>query len=85
VVRSREPLWNPGEREEILAVTMAIPDRGAPHAQPVLLAHPPGGLAITLAWALVMTGHLVGHRAGVIPVFFCTLMWAFEPAFPEGH
>jgi cytochrome c oxidase subunit I len=83
-VQSREPLWNPGEREQILAVTMGEakeePHMPNPSFWPICLAG-----AITLAWALVMTGIWWVIALGIIPVFFCTVMWAFEPAFPEGH
>ncbi|TVP58229.1 MAG: cytochrome c oxidase subunit I [Gemmatimonadales bacterium] len=83
-VRSREPLWNDGEREEILAVTMGEateePHMPNPSYWPILLA-----ASITLAWALVMTGVWWVIALGIIPVFFCTLMWGLEPAFPEDH
>jgi cytochrome c oxidase subunit 1 len=84
VIRSREPLWNDGEREEVLAVTMLEPETEpvmpVPSYWPILLA-----LSITVAWGLVMTGIWWVIVLGILPVFFCTLMWAFEPAFPEGH
>lgn len=83
-VQSREPLWNDAERESILAVTMIEPAQEPlmpnPSFWPILLA-----ASITLAWALVMTGIWWVIVLGFLPVFFCTLMWAFEPAFPEGH
>ncbi len=83
-VQSREPLWNAGEREQILAVTMGEakeePHMPNPSYWPILLA-----ASITLAWALVMTGVWWIIALGIIPVFFCTLMWGLEPAFPEGH
>ena len=84
VVRSREPLWNDGEREEILAVTMGEateePHMPNPSFWPIVLA-----ASITLAWALVMTGVWWVIALGIIPVFFSTLMWGLEPAFPEDH
>jgi len=83
-VRSREPLWNADERREVEAATMSHPDAEPvmpnPSYWPFLLAG-----AVTLAWGLVMTGIWWVIALGVIPVFFCTLKWAFEPAFPEGH
>ena len=83
-VQSREPLWHDGEREQILAVTMGEakeePHMPNPSYWPILLA-----ASITLAWALVMTGIWWVIAMGIIPVFFCTLMWGLEPAFPEGH
>jgi cytochrome c oxidase subunit I len=65
-VQSREPLWNDGERESILAVTMGEAGDGAPHAESLLLAHPARG-AITLAWALVMTGIWWVILLGLVP------------------
>jgi cytochrome c oxidase subunit I len=83
-VLSREPLWNDAERESILAATMVEPAEEPlmpnPSFWPILLAG-----SITLAWALVMTGIWWVIVLGIVPVFFCTLMWALEPAFPEGH
>ncbi len=84
LVRSREPLWNEKEREEIMAVTLGHaetePHMPNPSFWPILLA-----LSITVAWALVMTGVWWIIVLGIIPVFLCTLMWGLEPAFPEGH
>jgi hypothetical protein len=51
-----------------------------PSYWPVLLAG-----AITLAWALVMTGVWWIIALGLVGVFLCTLMWGLEPAFPEEH
>ena len=83
-VRSREPLWNKGEREEILAATMPDPQEEPimpnPSYWPIVLA-----AAITLSWALVMTGIWWVIALGILPVILATFMWAFEPAFPEGH
>jgi cytochrome c oxidase subunit 1 len=83
-VQSREPLWNDGERESILAVTLGEattePHMPNPSFWPILLAG-----AITLAWALVMTGIWWVILLGLVPVFICTLMWGLEPAFPEEH
>jgi cytochrome c oxidase subunit I len=83
-VHSREPLWNESERKAVEAVTMTEPDTEPvmpnPSYWPILLA-----ASITLAWALVMTGTWWVIALGVLPVMFCVFMWAFEPAFPEGH
>jgi cytochrome c oxidase subunit I len=83
-VRTREPLWGASEREEILKATMIEPEQEPvmpnPSYWPILLA-----AAITLAWALVMTGTWWVIALGTLPVFFCVFKWAFEPAFPEGH
>ncbi|TVP76840.1 MAG: cytochrome c oxidase subunit I [Gemmatimonadales bacterium] len=82
-VQSREPLWNDGERESIQAVTMkeveTEPVMPNPSFWPIVLA-----FSITLSWALVMTGIWWVIALGIIPVFVSTLMWALEPAFPEG-
>jgi cytochrome c oxidase subunit I len=83
-IRSREPLWNEAERAEVTAATMAVPKREPvmpnPSYWPILLA-----AAITLSWALVMTGIWWVIALGTLPVLFCVFKWAFEPAFPEGH
>ncbi|MEX2529154.1 MAG: cytochrome c oxidase subunit I [Gemmatimonadota bacterium] len=83
-IRSREPLWNASEREEVLAATMQELDEEPvmpnPSYWPVLLA-----AAITLAWALVMTGIWWVILLGTLPVLLCVFKWAFEPPFPEGH
>ncbi|MEX1256464.1 MAG: cytochrome c oxidase subunit I [Gemmatimonadota bacterium] len=83
-VKSREPLWNEEERREIEAVTMKEggpePVMPSPSFWPLLLA-----AAVTLAWGLVMTGTWWIIVLGVLPVAFCLFMWAFEPAFPDGH
>ncbi len=83
-VRSREPLWHKQERDEILAVTMPDPEEEPlmpnPSYWPIVLA-----AAITLSWALVMTGIWWVIALGILPVILATFMWAFEPAFPEGH
>jgi hypothetical protein len=51
-----------------------------PSWKPICLA-----AAITVAWALVMTGIWWVIILGMLPVIFFTFLWAFEPAFPEGH
>jgi cytochrome c oxidase subunit 1 len=83
-VRSREPLWNPEERRAIEAVTMgsASPEPVMPNPSywPILLAG-----SITLAWGMVLTGTWWLIVLGLLPVVLCVFMWAFEPAFPEGH
>jgi len=83
-IRSREPMWNAEERRDIEALTMVDPVEEPvmpnPSYWPILLA-----AAITVAWALVMTGVWWIMALGLIPVLVCVFMWAFEPAFPEGH
>jgi cytochrome c oxidase subunit I len=83
-IHSREPLWNERERAAIEAVTMVEPEHEPvmpnPSWKPICLA-----AAITVAWALVMTGIWWVIILGMLPVIFFTFLWAFEPAFPEGH
>ena len=83
-VQSREPLWNDGEREAILAVTMEEPETEPvmpnPSYWPILLA-----ASITLIWALVMTGIWWVIALAILPVIYCVFKWGMEPAFPEGH
>jgi cytochrome c oxidase subunit I len=79
-VRSRDPLWDPQQRKEIEAVTLATPAR-EPHMPnpsywPMLLA-----ASSALTWILLHTHTWWAPLIGVALVFFCTLKWAFEPAF----
>jgi len=83
-IHSREPLWNEREKAAIEAVTMVEPEHEPlmpnPSWKPICLA-----AAITVSWALVMTGIWWVIILGMLPVIFFTFLWAFEPAFPEGH
>ena len=79
-VRSRDPLWYADQKREIEAVTMATPER-EPHMPnpsywPLLLA-----ASASLTWILLHFHIWWVPLIGVALVFFCTLKWAFEPAF----
>ena len=79
-VRSRDPLWYADQKREIEAVTMATPER-EPHMPnpsywPLLLA-----ASTALTWILLHFHIWWVPLIGVALVLFCTLKWAFEPAF----
>jgi cytochrome c oxidase subunit 1 len=79
-IRSREPLWDEGERREVEAVTLQEPaqepEMPSPSFWPFVLA---AGVAAT--WILVMTGiwwmPLIGLGLTAVAIFG----WAFQPAF----
>jgi len=79
-VRSREPLWDDEEREEVEAVTLADPVHEplmpSPSFWPVVVA-----LGVALTWILLMTHiwwmPLLGLAFTAVAVFG----WAFQPAF----
>jgi heme/copper-type cytochrome/quinol oxidase subunit 1 len=79
-VRSREPLWDDQERDEVERVTLSEPEREpempSPSFWPVFTA-----LGVVATWALIMTGiwwmPLVGLALTALGIF----SWAFQPAF----
>ncbi len=79
-VRSREPLWNEMERQEVEAKTMAEPAHEphmpAPSFWPMLTAF---GAAAT--WVLIITGIWWVPLLGLAFTGFCVFKWAFQPAF----
>jgi len=79
-VRSREPLWDDGERKEVEAVTMVDPEQEpvmpSPSFWPIVVAF---GAALT--WALVMTHVWWAPLAGLAVTAFGAFRWAFQPAF----
>jgi cytochrome c oxidase subunit 1 len=79
-VRSREPLWDDTEREEVEAMTMAEPEQEpempSPSFWPFVLA-----FGITLTWVLVMTGIWWMPFIGLGVTAYAIFSWAFQPAF----
>jgi cytochrome c oxidase subunit 1 len=79
-VRSREPLWEEGERREVERATMKEPDEEpqmpSPSFWPFLVA-----LGIASTWALVMTGIWWVPLVGLAFTAFGVFSWAFQPAF----
>jgi cytochrome c oxidase subunit 1 len=80
VVRSREPLWDEGERRAVEAATMkdvgAEPQMPSPSFWPVVTA-----LCIALTWTLVMTHVWWVPLLGLAATAFSVFKWAFQPAF----
>jgi len=79
-IRSREPLWHEDEKREVEAATLSHPER-EPHMPnpsfwPICLA-----FSIALTWILLHTHTWYWPLLGVVAVTFCTMKWAFEPAF----
>jgi len=79
-VRSREPLWDEAERQEVEAVTMVEPEdepeMPAPSFWPMVVA-----FGIALSWGLLMTGVWWAPLGGLAVVAFGVFSWAFQPAF----
>ena len=79
-VRSREPLWNETERQEVEAKTMAEPAHEphmpSPSFWPMLTA-----FGAAASWVLVITGIWWVPLLGLAFTAFCVFSWAFQPAF----
>ena len=79
-VKRREPLWKDGDREELLASTMSIPDHEPkmPNGSfwPIVVA---AGTAGT--WILVMTGKWWAPLIGLLVTLVGVFCWAFEDPF----
>jgi cytochrome c oxidase subunit 1 len=79
-VRSRDPLWNEREREEIAKQTLVEPDEEpempSPSFWPFLLA-----LGVALTWGLLMTKIWWVPLLGMAFTAFAVYGWAFQPAF----
>jgi cytochrome c oxidase subunit 1 len=79
-VRSREPLWNEVERQEVEAKTMGEPAHEphmpSPSFWPMLTAFGAAG-----TWVLVITGIWWVPLLGLSFTAFCVYSWAFQPAF----
>jgi cytochrome c oxidase subunit 1 len=79
-VRSREPLWHDGEREDVLSASMAEPaeepEMPGPSYWPIVVA-----AGTTLTWALVMTGRWWAPPLGLIVVAVGIFGWSFENPF----
>ena len=79
-VRSREPLWDETERQEVEAVTLAHPEHEpempSPSFWPVFTA-----FGITATWALIMTGIWWAPLVGLAFTALGIFSWAFQPAF----
>ncbi len=83
-VRRREPLWKDGDREDLLASTLSVPDREPvmPNSSywPIVTAF---GSALT--WILVMTGTWWAPLLGLAFTAFSVFKWAFEDPFEGKH
>ena len=79
-VRSRDPLWNEREREEMAKQTLVEPEEEpkmpSPSFWPFLLA-----LGVALTWGLLMTKIWWVPLLGMAFTGFAVYGWAFQPAF----
>jgi cytochrome c oxidase subunit I len=79
-IRSREPLWDETERQEVEAVTLAEPlqepHMPSPSFWPVVLA-----FGVALTWTLLMTHVWWMPLLGLALVAIAVFGWAFQPAF----
>jgi len=79
-VRSREPLWDDTERQEVEAVTHAEPAEEphmpSPSFWPVVLA-----FGVALTWILLMTHTWWMPLLGLALVAVAVFGWAFQPAY----